>query len=337
MAAEFPQAPFRAILGSGAVAERMGVADRWSTTLPESRSLMRGFRALTPAYPAIVAARKLPEADVLLTSSYAFAHGYHTENDAPQVCYCYSPLRVAWSMSGEYAGEERRIGAAIRAFAPLMRAQDLRAARRVDRYVAESRFIARQIKRFYGRESEVIYPPVDCEKFRPSGQPEDYYLFCGRLIEPYKKPSIVVEAFRRSGRRLLIAGDGPERARLQATAPSNVEFLGQLGDDELVDVMGRCAAVVFPSCDDFGLIPVEVMACGRPVLAYAAGGALETVLAGDTGEFFVEQSVDCLCEALDRFDPDAYDPARIRARAEEFSADRFGREIGSAVRRAAAP
>jgi glycosyltransferase involved in cell wall biosynthesis len=280
--------------------------------------------------------RKLPEADVLLTSSYAFAHGLSTRNAAPQLCYCYSPLRFAWSMTGDYEdtwAQRTPLKPAFRAVTAGMRAMDRSAAKRVDRYVAESRFIADQLADAYGINPDVIHPPVDCELFTPSEQPghDDYFLFSGRLVEPYKRPGLVIEAFRGSGRRLLIAGDGPAYKQLRAQAGPEVEFLGRLQDDELVPAMQRAAATVFPSVDDFGLIPVESMACGRPVLAFAGGGALETVVAGETGEFFTEPTVACLREALDRFDPDSYDPAAIRAHAEKWDKPRFQRSVIAAL------
>lgn len=226
---------------------------------------------------------------------------------------------------------------AFAAFAAAMRRSDRRAASRVTRYVAESRYVAEQIRSAYGREADVIYPPVDCELFTPSpdGGHDDYYLFAGRLIEPYKRPGIVIEAFRELGLPLVVAGDGPAYGELRSRAPANVNFVGHVSDDELVSLMQRCVATVFPSVDDFGLIPVEAMACGRPVIAFAGGGALETVVAGRTGEFFGEQSTTALLSALRRFDPARYDSAAIRSHAEAWRIERFQREITAAVLAAA--
>jgi glycosyltransferase involved in cell wall biosynthesis len=312
----------------------MGVGNRFHTVLPERDLLLRHYRLLAPAYPAIVRMRELPDADVLLTSSYAFAHGFRTRNRAPQVCYCYSPLRFAWSMTADYAhrlapGRFRR--RAFGAFTAAMRRADRRASTQVTHYVAESHHVAEQIRSAYGRDSEVIHPPVDCNLFRPSGEPghDRYYLFSGRLVEPYKRPGVVIEAFRSLPHRLLVAGDGPAYRELKREASDNVEFLGHVDDAELVPLMQRCAACVFPSADDFGLIPVEVMACGRPVLAFAGGGALETVVAGKTGDFFTKPTAEALVAALESFDPDAFDSAQIRAHAEQWDVPRFQ----SAIRR----
>jgi len=206
-----------------------------------------------------------------------------------------------------------------------MRAADRRAASRVTRYVAESGYVADQIKRFYGRDADVVYPPVDCERFKPNGRRDHdgYFLLCGRLIEPYKRFGIAIEAFRHLPQRLVVAGDGPAYPELASRAGKNVEFLGRLDDEELVPVMQGAAAMVFPSTDDFGLIPVESMACGRPVIAFGAGGALETVKPGVTGEFFAQPTAEAIREAVEQFDADAYDPEAIRAHAEHWSTPRF--------------
>jgi glycosyltransferase involved in cell wall biosynthesis len=197
--------------------------------------------------------------------------------------------------------------------------------------------VAAQIRRAYGRESEVIHPPVDCELFRPAaaGGHDGYYLFSGRLVEPYKRPGIVIDAFRSLPHRLVVAGDGPAYPELRERAGPNVEFVGHVDDAELVSLMQRCAATVFPSVDDFGLVPVETMACGRPVLAFAGGGALETVVAGRTGEFFGDSTAAGLVQALRSFDPDSYDPAEIRAHAERWNVPRFQEAILSVLSRAA--
>lgn len=337
LAETFPDAPFWAILGRDEVAERMGVAERFHTVLPARERLLRHYRALVPLYPPLVRARALPEADVLLTSHYAFAHWFRTANRAPQVCYCHSPLRFAWSMTDAYA--ERFAGTvgplagrAVTGLAAGTRAVDRRAARGVDRYVANSRFVAAQIALAYGHEAEVLWPPVDCAAFRPlDSAPDDYFLLCGRLVEPYKRAALAIAAFETLPFRLVVAGDGPALPELRRLAGSNVEFVGRLDDAELIPLMQRCAAAVFPSRDDFGLIPVEVMACGRPVIAYAAGGALESVVPGLTGELFEEQTVDGLRAAVARFDPGAYSSSAIRRHAETWDVKPFQERIRAIV------
>jgi len=336
IAAAFPRADFWTFLGRAEVARRMGIEDRYRPLLPESRLTLRSYRAMAPLYPLLARARPLPAADLLVSSSFAFAHHFSTENRAPHLCYCYSPIRAAWSMTREY-GRDLRWGGlggrAVDSAAGALRRIDRRAASRVTEYVAESQHVADQILRFYGRTARVIYPPVDCELFGPSSQGghDGYFLFSGRLVEAYKRPSAVVEAFRSLPHRLVVAGDGPARAALERKAGRNVEFVGHVGVSELRSLMQRCAAVIFPSRDDFGLVPVETMACGRPVLAFAAGGALETVVPGTTGEFFASQDASAIQAAVRSFDPDAYDPLAIRAHAEYWRVERFAAELRAAA------
>lgn len=339
MAEAFPEAPVVAMLGRPEVARRMRVAERFHSVLPPRPRLLRRYRALAPAFPAIADRVRLPEAEVVLSSSYAYAHRFRTPGDAPRVCYCHSPLRFAWSMTEGYRDEwagGTASGRAFELFAAAMRRTDRRSAQGIREYLTQSPFTAGQIERFYGRRATVIGAPVDCRLFRPGGEPEDYFLLCGRLIEPYKKVGMAIETFRRLGRRLVVAGDGPALESLRAVAPPNVEFTGHLGDGDLVPLMQRCLALVFPSRDDFGLIPVEVMACGRPVIAYGAGGALHTVVPGQTGEHFAHQTPDALESAVVSFDPSAYDPSTVRAHAEQWDRLRFRERLVEAVDRAAA-
>ena len=335
MAIAFPDAPVTAILARPEVAERMGVANRVSTLLPARPGVYRNYRLLTAAFPALTDATRLPEADVVLSSSYAFAHRLRTRNDAPRVCYCHSPLRFAWTMTSGYRevwAPGGPTGLAFDLFAGVMRRSDRRSAQPIARYLTQSPFTRRQIRRFYGRDADVIGAPVDCDLFHPSGRPaDDYFLLCGRIIEPYKKVGLAMEAFRALGARLVVAGDGPALPELRAAAPPNVEFMGHLEDRELVELMQGCRAAIFPSRDDFGLTPVEVMACGRPVLAYAGGGARYTVIPGLSGELFATQTPEDLMDAVRAFDGDAYDPDAIREHAMQWDRKEFRRRLVAAV------
>ena len=335
IAAAFPHAPVYAILGRQEVARRMGIADRVRYVVPSRDVLLRHYRLGTPLLPAITR-KRLPEADVLVTSSYAFALRFRTANSAPQLCYCHSPLRFAWTMTDNYRvawANGRARGRAFELLAAAMRCGDRRAAREVTHFVTQSPYVAEQIRSFYDRGAEIVGAPIDCELFRPAdgGEPEDYFLFCGRLIEPYKRALATVEAFTSLRQRLVIAGDGPAARVLRRAATPNVTFTGALGDDELIPLMQRCRALVFPSRDDFGLLPLEVMACGRPVIAYSQGGARYTVKPGVTGELFHGQTPAAIAEAVNRFDPTAYDPASIRAHAMQWDRSIFARRLVAAV------
>lgn len=339
MAIAFPEAPVIAILGRRDVAARMGIEDRFRSLMPARDALLAHYRYLTPVLGVYTDRLRVPEADVVLSSSYAFAHRLRSRNDAPRVCYCHSALRFAWSMTESYKEEQAGnpvAGRAFEALAATLRRSDRRSAQPIHEYLTQSPFTAEQIERFYGKTAAVIGAPIDCDLFHPTPKPpEDYYLFCGRLIEPYKQVGIAIEAFRRTGQRLVVAGGGPDFERLSANAPPNVAFLGHVADDQLVPLMQRCQALVFPSRDDFGLIPVEVMACGRPVLAYAGGGSLYTSLPGTTGELFPEQTADSVEAALRDFDPGAYEPAQIREHALQWDSVRFRERLVEHVEAAA--
>lgn len=335
LAQEFPDAEVWTIAGRQAIAERMGIADRWRSLLPEKDAILNRFRLLTPIYPALIAARKLPEADVVLSSSYAFAHYFRTKNDAPQVCYCHSPLRFAWSMTDAYQSIWSSSSAGdvgFRAVAAAMRRTDKRAARRVERYLTQSPYTANQIERFYGITPDVIGAPINCNLFKMSTAPrEDFFLIVGRLIEPYKRVGVAVEAFRKLGLPLVVAGGGPALEELRRVAPPNVTFLGQQDDASVVDLMQRCRALLFPSQDDFGLVPVEAMSCGAPIIAYRGGGATHTVVEGFTGTFFDEQTPEAIESAVRRFDPEALDTTAIRMHAEQWDETAFRARVRAAV------
>jgi glycosyltransferase involved in cell wall biosynthesis len=338
MADAFPAADIWAFFVDDDVASTVTDRARVHMLLPEARVLTDHHRALTPLYPALVRACRIPDADVLLTSSYAFAHRLRTRNNAPQICFCHSPLRFAWTATEAYEDKWARRGAtrlAFRAIAAAMRRGDRRAAQRVDRYLGCSEWVRDQIRRFYGIEPQMVTAPVNVDRFRPDGPPEDYFLLCGRLIEPYKRPTAVVDAFRLlPDSRLIVAGDGPEMDSLRDRAPSNVTFLGYVHDDVLVPLMQRCAATIFPSRDDFGLVPLEVNACGRPVLALAGGGALETVADGRSGTLFSEATPEAIAQAVRGFDPNRFDPAEVRAHASAWDRRKFRSELIEIVERA---
>jgi glycosyltransferase involved in cell wall biosynthesis len=203
----------------------------------------------------------------------------------------------------------------------------------VDRFLAISQAVAARIRKYYGRAAEVIYPPVDVDRFTPRAGPEDFYLVVSRLI-PYKRVDLAVQAFNALGWPLKVVGDGRDRAALQARARPNVEFLGRLPDEAVCDLMARCRAFLFPGLEDFGIAPVEAQAAGRPVVAYAGGGALDTVVDGVTGVLFAPQTAAALAEAVRRAADLPWDPATIRANAERFSAASFRRRLDAYLERA---
>jgi glycosyltransferase involved in cell wall biosynthesis len=250
----------------------------------------RRHQPFLPLYPLAFESFDLSGYDLVLSNKSGFCHGVLTGPDTLHVCYCLTPTRYVWDLT-RYAAREnlgRRTRALLQPLLAWLRLWDRLAADRVDHFVAISKTVQRRIARYYRRRSVIIYPPVDTERFDvTSGQVDDFYLVVSRLV-PYKRVDLAVEAFGRLGRPLVVVGDGRDRAALEAMAGASVTFTGRLPDQQVADLMGRCRALIFPGVDDFGITPVQAMAAGRPVIAYAAGGALDTVVEGLTGLFFRE-------------------------------------------------
>jgi glycosyltransferase involved in cell wall biosynthesis len=266
--------------------------------------------------------------DLVLSSSHCVAKAARPVGNAPHVCYCFTPMRYVWDLYPEYV-HGRAARTLLGPVAAVLRAWDRRTATRVHRFVAISEFVADRIRRCYGRGADVLYPPVDTTRFRVAETPGEFYLVVSALV-PYKRVDLAVEAARRLGRRLLVVGSGPEAARLRAGAPDGVEFLGWRSDAEVAELYSRCRAVLFPGLEDFGIVPLEALASGRPVIAFGRGGVRETVvpLGGDgppTGVFFERQTVDDVVTAIERFEAseEAFEGKALRRAAEAFDRAAF--------------
>ena len=282
-------------------------------------------KALVPLYPSAFELFDLRGYDLVLSSTTAFAKGVITRPETCHVCYCNNPTRFFW-MYHDYF-EHERFPAALHALFPwvmsVLRTWDYVAAQRVDYFVAGSANAARRIAKYYRRDSEIVQPPIDAQHFQICDQVGDYFLAVARL-QSYKRIDLAIEACNRLGLPLHVIGDGPHRARLRALAGPTVTFLGRASDEEVRQEMAHCRALIFPGEEDFGLTPLEVQACGRPVIAYGVGGALETVKEGLTGVFFHEPSVEALVQVLRSF-RDTYDPQALREHALGFDKEIFKR------------
>lgn len=288
----------------------------------------RLYRAYMPFYPFAFERLNLKGYDLVLSSSSAWAKGVLTEPEAVHICYCHSPMRFAWSYD-EYVWPERGIPLR-RSLLPLIlsyvRLWDEVTANRVDHFVANSQAVARRIAKYYKREATVINPPVDTDAFQPEPGYDDYYLVLSRLM-PYKRIDIVVEAFNRLRLPLRVVGTGRDQERLKSMAAGNIQFLGFVERPQLRRLLGRCRALVFPGEEDFGITAVEAQAAGRPVIAYGAGGALESIREGETGLFFGAQTPEAVVNAVESFDPARFDSQAIRRHAEGFSRAAFQQKI----------
>ncbi len=292
-----------------------------------------GFRKLLPLFPMAVERLPLRDPSVVVSSSSAFAHGVRPPDGAVHVCYCHTPFRYAWFERRRALAEvPPAMRPALGSLLAAIRRWDRNASRRVTRYVANSRHTQRRIKQIYGRESTIIHPPVEVERFR-SDEPDDYFLAVTELV-PHKRIELAAEAASEAGQRLKVVGGGPELPRLREKFRKRVEFLGRVEDDELVELYAHARALVLPNVEEFGIAAVEAQAAGRPVIAAAAGGALETVQEGVTGQLVPPDDGAALKRTLRSFDPDEFDPGMIREHAENFSAQSFRARFDQEVREA---
>jgi glycosyltransferase involved in cell wall biosynthesis len=297
--------------------------------LPQKR---KTHRFALPLYPMAFEAFNLSSYDLVLSSSSCFAKGVVTPPHTTHVCYTHAPMRFAWSTES-YLENENLPGLFHMPLAMIthyLRNWDAIASTRVDQYVANSSVVARRIKKFYRAESEIVFPPVDTSRFQISDAVENYHIMVSRAV-PYKRLDLAVAAFTRLKKPLKIVGSGRQMDALKAQAGPSVQFLGRVGDKDLPGLMARARAYIMPGEEDFGIAPVEANACGRPVIAYAAGGALDTQCDGVTGVLFKEQTVDGLCDAICRLEDLDLNPYEIQAHARTFDTAVFEKRIREVV------
>lgn len=289
------------------------------------------YRSYLPLMPLAVEQFDLSAYDLIISSSHAVAKGVITGPDQKHICLCYSPMRYAWDLQHQYmkeSGLDKGIkGWITKYLLHRLRIWDLRTANGVDQFVAISQFIQRRINKVYRRDSVVIYPNVDISFFELESTKADFYLTASRMV-PYKKMDLIVEAFTNMpDKQLVVIGDGPDRAKIAAIAnkAANIRFLGYQSNEVMKHYMQKAKAFVFAAEEDFGITPVEAQACGTPVIAFAKGGVLETVIEGETGLFFSEQTIASLCQAITRFEhlDVAFTPEACRQSAERFSVQVF--------------
>jgi glycosyltransferase involved in cell wall biosynthesis len=269
--------------------------------------------------------------DVVISSSSAVGHGAITHPETLHICYCHNPMRFCWDGCQQYvsnSGFSKWMKMLIPLLLTPVRVWDYWAADRPDIYVANSKFVQKRIQKYFRQPSELIYPPVETSRFRTAHADEskEFYLVVSRLVE-FKRVDLAIEACNKMKKTLKIVGTGSYAAELEAMAGPTVELLGYVEDVEVAALMRECKALIFTQIEDFGITPLEVMASGRPVIAYKAGGALETVIHGRTGMFFEEQTVESLSAVIEEFEDFTFDPEKLQAHANTFSYERFCREF----------
>ena len=318
-------------LGSGIRWHGHAVRETFIASLPFGR---RHPQAYLPLMPMAARMLKLDGYDRIISSESGPIKGIRKPKGARHICYCHTPMRYVWDMYDEYyeqAGPSRKL--AMRMFMPRMRYEDLKSADAVDTFIANSRFVADRIRRIYRRDATVVYPPVNVGFFDGTYEKGDYYLLAGQLTD-YKHPGLAIAACVKMGRKVVVVGKGILRAKLERLYGANplVTFLGGVDDAKLRETYGGARALLFPGLEDFGIVPVEAQASGTPVIAYGRGGALETVVEGQTGLFFNEQTESSLCAAIETFESRSWDPLKCKAQATHFSRELFCENWARAVK-----
>lgn len=307
------------------IVRRHPITTSWLQRIP---GITRHYRKILPLMPLAVESLRLRDYDLVISTSHCVAKGILTPPNARHLCYCLTPARYAWSLTEEYLPHPFT-RAISQPFLHRFRQWDFVAAQRVDQFAAISAGIRERIRRFYQRDSVVIHPFADLQKFQPiGGDRGDFYLVASALV-PYKRVDLAIHACRILDRRLIIVGIGPEQKRLRALADDGVEFTGSVNDETLRDLYSNTRALLFPGEEDFGIVPVEAMACGTPVIAYGKGGALDTVIDNQTGLFFWEPTVEALVQAISQFESQSgiFSRGVCRRQALRFSLEKFHGEL----------
>ena len=292
------------------------------------------YTKLLPFMPYAFEELDLSEYDLVISSSSCCAKGVITGPNTKHISYVHSPMRYAWDLYHDY---KKRSGKMTRFFMGIfmksLRQWDYTSSQRIDIILANSNYVAKRINKFWNRECQVIYPPVDIDRLSPNGkEPEDFYVVFSRFV-PYKRIDLAIEACKKLNRKLIVIGDGEQREYLKSLSNDNIIFTGRISDEEVKDYLQRCKAMIFCAEEDFGIVPLEAQACGRPVIAYGKGGALETIVDEVTGVFFGKQEIENVVEGIKKFEKLNLDTNEIYNHAMKFSRERFKKEIEGVVQK----
>jgi glycosyltransferase involved in cell wall biosynthesis len=323
----FPDAALYTLLHvKGSVAPEIEAREIHTSFLQHLPGVEALYRHFLPLFPAAAASLDLSAYDLVVSSSHCVAKGVRPGEGALHLCYCHTPMRYVWDRYDDYFGPGRVSGLAARLIprvAEGLRAWDVATAGRVAHYAANSAYVAARIRRYYGREAEVIPPPVDTDFFTPGPEAGGGYDLVVSALAPYKRIDMVLEAYRGTGRPLRIVGTGPEALRLRRLAPPEASFLGWVDDVALRELYRGCRAVIMPGVEDFGIVPVEAMACGRPAVVLGEGGGAESVTPGETGVVLRDATREGLRAAIDSLERVRFNPSTLRARAETYGRQVF--------------
>lgn len=335
-AGAFPDATIATLIANpSALAPNLASHPLKCSFLQRVPGIAKHYRSFLPLMPLAARTLRIPDADLLITTSHCVAKGFKKPRGARHVCYCFTPMRYAWLFREEYLGHGARSMLA-RPLLAWLRDWDRRASDGVDRFIGISHCVAQRIRDFYGRDCDMVYPPVDTHFYTlpdtpPAPDAPTFDLIVSALV-PYKRVDLAVQAYTKAGLPLKVVGTGTGTEALKSIAGPTIEFLGWRSNEEIRELYRNCRMLVFPGEEDFGIVPLEAMACGRPVVAYGKGGAMDTVADGVSGLFFHEQTVDALIDAVSRAAATEWNPAAIRAHAENFSPERFISEVARVIR-----
>lgn len=338
LARGFPDAPIYTLIHNrdkmSAVINRHAIS---TSPLQRVPGIFKNYRWFLPFFPSAIGSFSPPDCDLLISTSHCVAKALPHKPETKHLCYCFTPMRYAWTFHDEYLGRQslkRMLAAPVLA---RLREFDRKNSAGVTRFVAISEHVKARIGKFYERDADVVYPPVDTDFYTPlPGARGDYDLIVSALV-PYKKVDLAVRAYKKIGFPLKIVGTGTEHDKLRAIAPDNVHFLGWKSDDEVREYYRRCRFLIFPGEEDFGIVPVEAQSCGRPVIAFRRGGLTETIVDGATGVFFDEQTEGALAGAVARAESRRWDASAIRRNAERFSVQQFIDGIDTAIGKCMSP
>ena len=331
----FPDATIHTLLANrDSISETITSHAIETTWLEKIPNIHDGYRSYLPLFPTAVKNLHSDNVELMVSTSHCVAKSIRTMPETRHLCYCFTPMRYAWTFYDEYFGDSTAKAAVAKPLLAALRKWDKATASRVDRFVAISNHVQKRIKKFYDRDSDVVYPPVDTGRCTPSDSPGKggFDLIVSAMV-PYKRLDLAIDAYTKLGYPLKVVGVGGKREELQKTAGDNIEFLGWQTDDDILELYRSCRMLIFPSEEDFGIVPLEAQACGRPVVAYGCGGALETIESEVSGIFFEEQTPDCLIAAVETCAAHDWNPQAIRTHAERFDINNFVTGIADSMQR----
>lgn len=332
----FPEAPiFTHTFDRASLSEQLSGKDIRTTFIQKLPQASRRYQQYLPLMPLALEGMDFRPYDLIISSESGPAKGVIAGPGTTHICYCHSPMRYIWDMYPDYLARAPFLTRLLmRPLCHYLRIWDASSSTRVDQYIANSNYVSERIKKFYGRTSVVVPPPVNVGDFSVCSDKEDFYLFFGELVN-YKRADIAVEAFRENGKRLIVAGKGEQLAELKKSAPANITFTGSLPFSEVKRLLAKAKALVFPGIEDFGIVPVEAMASGTPVIAFNKGGILDSVIPGKTGVFFREQSAASLNQAILEFENNCrFDVSDLRQQAEFFTPEKFRSRVSTVIQSA---